>query len=64
VEASFPGHEAFYIVAPDAAATVPTAELIARFYPKVPTRRELGPRDGLYDCSKANRLLNWVHGGD
>lgn len=64
ISASYPGHEAFFIIAPDAAAKEPTPDLVRRFYPDVPLRHELGQAEGLYDCSKAARLLNWVHGAD
>lgn len=59
--ASFTGHERFYIVAPETMMTVPSLELWARFYPDVPLRKELRGREGFYDCSKAEQLLDWRH---
>lgn len=59
-EATFPnGHEAFFVVAPvqhQQAATIP---LIDKWYPNVEKRREWKGNEGLYDCSKAKRLLGW-----
>ncbi|KAF5367442.1 hypothetical protein D9758_003809 [Tetrapyrgos nigripes] len=57
------GHEAFFIAAPHIANTESTEALRARFWPDVPIKsgKELSGRDGFFDCSKANRLLGWVH---
>jgi nucleoside-diphosphate-sugar epimerase len=63
--AGFSGHEAFYVVAP--LTMMPgraTAELVAEHYPDVPLRRSLRCEEGLYDCSKAERLLGWRHPED
>ncbi|MBO0702659.1 MAG: NAD(P)-dependent oxidoreductase [Candidatus Dormibacteraeota bacterium] len=60
--ADFGGHEAFYIVAPR--TMMPghqTSQLVATNYPDVPLRRSLRGDEGLYDCSKAERLLGWQH---
>ena len=55
------GSEAFYLVAPRTMATRPSAELVAEHYPDVPLRHSLVGNEGLYDCSKAERLLGWRH---
>lgn len=61
----FTGHEAFYLVAPRTMMPGhPTAELVAEHYPDVPLRRSLRGEEGLYDCSKAERLLGWRHPED
>lgn len=63
--AAFSGHEAFYLVAPR--TMMPghlTAQLVAEHYPDVALRRSLRGEEGLYDCSKAERLLGWRHPED
>jgi nucleoside-diphosphate-sugar epimerase len=59
--APYQGHEVCYVVAPDTTVDVPTAELCRRYYPDVPLRTELHGNQGLYDTSKAERLLGWRH---
>lgn len=61
LDADYVGHQAFYIVAPDTMREEPTAELVQRFFPEVELRTELDGTAGLYDCSKAERLLGWRH---
>lgn len=53
------GHEAFFICAADTSSTVPTMELVKAIYPDVPLKRELKGHEGLFDLSKAQRLLGW-----
>ncbi len=53
------GHEAFFICAADTSWDVPTMELVKAVYPDVPLKRELGEFEGLFDLTKAARLLNW-----
>ncbi|KAI0029283.1 hypothetical protein K488DRAFT_56731, partial [Vararia minispora EC-137] len=62
-EGAWIGHERFFIVAPDTATVYDSAELKAEFYPGVPVRegRKIEGRIGFFDCSKAERLLGWVH---
>ena len=52
-------HETFYAVAHDIRANAPTAELIERFYPGVPLRRELGPNESLISGAKAREVLGF-----
>lgn len=61
VDASWKGHQVFYVVAPRTAADRPTGALCAEFYPNVRVSRHLEDFEGLYDCSKAARLLGWSH---
>lgn len=61
VTAEMHGHEAFYVVAPDTMMDVPSVELCAEHYPQVPIRGELPGNRGLFDCSKAEKILGWVH---
>jgi nucleoside-diphosphate-sugar epimerase len=61
LQASYVGHEAFYIVSPTTVMAEPTEALIKQWWPNVPMTRELPGHTGMYDCSKAARLLHWVH---
>ena len=57
------GHEAFFVTAPDTASDVPTMELWERCWSDVPIKegKDLSGRKGFFDCSKAEKLLGWVH---
>ncbi|KAI0368798.1 NAD(P)-binding protein [Pilatotrama ljubarskyi] len=57
------GHERFFIVAPDTSANEETVELWQTYWRHVPLKEEkdLSGRKGFFDCSKAERLLGWVH---
>ncbi|KAI5118133.1 hypothetical protein M0805_001732 [Coniferiporia weirii] len=57
------GHEAFYIAAPDTADLRETRELHKMFFADVPLKegQTLEGRASLFNCSKAERLLGWVH---
>jgi nucleoside-diphosphate-sugar epimerase len=59
--ADFTGHEAFYIVAPDSIADIPSLELKEKFYPDVPVRGDLSGYRSFFDSSKAERMLGWKH---
>ena len=48
-----------YAVAPDIRAPVETAELIERFYPGVPLRREMGPNDSLISGDRAREVFGF-----
>lgn len=61
LSADYKGAEAFFIVAPDTSVDVPSLELAHRFFPDVPVRGDLSGQHGFFDCSKAERLLGWVH---
>ena len=61
VDNRFRGHEVFYIVAPDTTSEVPSLELAARYYPKVPVRGDLSGNRSFFSCAKAERLLGWRH---
>lgn len=62
ITANFHGHEVFFIIAPETILTVPSIELIQRFYPNVALRAEFSGQRGFFDCSKAERILGWKHG--
>lgn len=53
------GHKAFFVCAADTASAVPTMDLVKASYPDVPLKRELHEYEGLFDLSKAKRLLGW-----
>ncbi|TCD64920.1 hypothetical protein EIP91_003456 [Steccherinum ochraceum] len=57
------GHEAFFITAEDTVLKVGSTELKEKFWPDVPMKegKTLDGRQGFFDCSKAGRLLGWVH---
>ena len=61
LDASWKGHEVFFVVAPRTAANMATVELCEEFYPEVHRRHELVGNEGLYSCAKAKRLLGWEH---
>ncbi|KAI0671422.1 NAD(P)-binding protein [Trametes maxima] len=57
------GHERFFIVAPDTSANEDSMELWQTYWRSVPLKegKNLEGRKGFFDCSKAERLLGWVH---
>ncbi|KOX93514.1 UDP-glucose 4-epimerase [Haloarcula rubripromontorii] len=63
IEASFDGHERFWVSAPDTSAETPSAELAAELYPEADYRGQTGagsdPYAALIDTSKAQQLLDW-----
>jgi nucleoside-diphosphate-sugar epimerase len=63
LQATFIGHEAFFIVAPRTifSPDIASRDMAARHYPDVPLRAALHENAGFYDCAKAGRLLGWRH---
>lgn len=61
IDANYVGHEAFYIVSPTTVMQERTADLIRQWHPQVRVSQTLADHQGLYDCSKAERLLGWKH---
>jgi UDP-glucose 4-epimerase len=61
--ADFSGHEVFYIVAPRTVMNRPSLDLARQYFPDVPVRGDLAGQRGFFDCSKAERILGWVHEG-
>ncbi|KAK7690556.1 hypothetical protein QCA50_005654 [Cerrena zonata] len=57
------GHEAFFITAPDTSSVEDSGMLKDRFWPSVPIKegKTITGRQGFFDCSKAERMLGWVH---
>jgi nucleoside-diphosphate-sugar epimerase len=60
-QASFSGHEVFFIVAPETYSTIPSLEMARHAYPNLPIRGDLSGHKSFFDCSKAARLLGWIH---
>jgi nucleoside-diphosphate-sugar epimerase len=61
LQASYLGHEAFYVVAPDTISDVPSLDLAAKFLPHVPIRGDLSGHRSFFSSEKAGRLLGWTH---
>jgi nucleoside-diphosphate-sugar epimerase len=60
MEYNTPGHEAFYITAPNIFMKEPIEDLLARFYPgDYPVADHIKGDVSPVDCSKAERLLGW-----
>src|ERR1700680_3834838 len=59
LEAPLTGAEVFIIASPDTVMTRPVTELMAEFFPGVPWRREVGPRDSLCPTGKPRRMLGY-----
>ncbi|KAL1707933.1 hypothetical protein EV121DRAFT_277551 [Schizophyllum commune] len=58
------GHEAFFISAPIISyEDLDSKDLRLEYWPNVPIKegRDVSGQTGFFDCSKANRLLGWVH---
>jgi nucleoside-diphosphate-sugar epimerase len=55
------GHEAFLIVSPRVGSNSQTTDLVKEWWPKVPCRKQFRGQEGLFDCSKAKRILGWEH---
>ncbi|KAF0676601.1 NAD-dependent epimerase/dehydratase family protein [Profundibacterium mesophilum] len=53
------GYQVFNVANEDHSVKENTQELIERFYPEVPVRREMGPAESFYDTTRARRLLDW-----
>jgi nucleoside-diphosphate-sugar epimerase len=61
VTVDFSGHEVFYITAPETIYDTPSRDLAAKFYPDAEIRGDFAGSHGFYNCSKAQRILGWVH---
>ncbi|HEX3491091.1 MAG TPA: NAD(P)-dependent oxidoreductase [Streptosporangiaceae bacterium] len=59
MEADLTGADIFIIANADTVMTRPVAELVAEFYPGVPWKHEVGPRDTLLSIDKARRVLGY-----
>ena len=60
-EGAWLGHEAFLIVAPEPTENIDLAELYERYWSHVPIKGGKDIGKGFYDCSKAEKVLGWVH---
>ena len=61
LEGRFKGHEAFYIVAPDTTADIPSLEVAAKVFPGIQIKGDLSGRKAFFNSSKAERMLGWKH---
>lgn len=59
VEKAPPGHEAYIVAAADTLAELSNAELMARFFPGVALRKEVGAHTSLLSSEKAKRILGY-----
>jgi nucleoside-diphosphate-sugar epimerase len=59
LEADFSGHQAFNICAPETIMETPTAELVAKYLPQVPSVRAADGRWSGYDIAKAEEILGF-----
>jgi hypothetical protein len=59
LEADFSGHQAFNICAPDTIMDTPTADLLAKYLPRLKTVRNSGGRWSAYETAKAERMLGF-----
>jgi nucleoside-diphosphate-sugar epimerase len=57
------GHETFMIVAPETWSNEDTNTLLQKFWSHIPIKegKDMSGKKGFYDCTKAERLLGWVH---
>lgn len=60
-DGAWTGHEAFFVVAPETTEDDDLMALYERFWKHVPINEGKDIRRGFFDCSKAERLLGWVH---
>ncbi len=59
--AKWSGHEAFFIAAPEPADDRDAEMLWKEYWRMVPIKEGKTLSKGFFDCSKAERLLGWVH---
>lgn len=55
--------EAFYVASPTIGPNKDSRKLKEEFWPNVPIKEgfEISGKKGFFDCSKAEKLLGWVH---
>ena len=54
------GYEVFNVANPDSSVAIPAEDIIARFYPDVPLRREITGHETFYAIDKARRLVGFA----
>ncbi|MHA7879816.1 MAG: NAD-dependent epimerase/dehydratase family protein [Saccharospirillum sp.] len=54
------GYEVFNVANDDLSVAISNQEVIDRFYPGVPLKREMGEQESFYDNSKAKRLVGFA----
>ncbi|CAE6396030.1 unnamed protein product [Rhizoctonia solani] len=66
LEVEWTGAEVMYIIGEEQCVLpgeCTTEELAKRYFPEATLRKDFGPQEGFFDCSKAERLLGWKHVG-
>jgi hypothetical protein len=58
------GHQAFFIISPKFGSDSGTVEMIDKWWPNAKRMRAIRNDEGLFDCSKAERMLGWIHDQD
>ena len=53
------GYQVFNVANPDSSVGMPSADVIAEFYPDVPKRREIGEFETFYSIDKARTMLGF-----
>ena len=61
IEATWTGHQAFFITARDTCCEASSIELAKTFCPNVPIAGDLSGRASFFNCSKAGEWLSWEH---
>ena len=59
LQASWRGHERFWINAADTILDLPTTDALAKWYPGVPLKAPLAGHAAVLSIEKARRLLRW-----
>jgi nucleoside-diphosphate-sugar epimerase len=59
LEAPLKGFDAFIIANAETVMRRPNAELVAKYFPGVPFKKELGPNETLLSIEKARRVLGY-----
>jgi nucleoside-diphosphate-sugar epimerase len=59
LETPLKGAEVFIIANADTVMTTPITQLVGKFYPGVPWKREVGPLESVFSIEKARRLLGY-----
>ena len=60
-DGAWTGHEAFFIAAPDLTEDAELQALYEKYWRHVPIKEGKDLSKGFFDCSKAERVLGWVH---
>ena len=59
LEATWEGHQVFFLNAADTILSIPTVEALDKCYPGVPLKKELPSFTSPIDIFQAKRVFNW-----